>query len=570
MKKENRFLIIYAVLFTLIAIGFIVGFKQFEKTTKTEDINSGALVTKTTYYKGGKVSGYSYVGSGSVEDVIPGTIGQGPKELRIEVYTDDKHVITNVRIVKSEHTPDYIKYVLEYFNTLPGTSLIDYKLVDEVSGASAASMPIVRQILTEVTVLATGQQPTERPEIDPYKEIFADYVSKEKDASFVVNETITNKEIIKDKDGNILGHAYTIKDTTPEDIPGTGKGKLSFLVGVSEGKIVGYYELENNHSKVDDYYNKYNDFLASLKGTTISELSVDNQGGASVSGGALGRIFDALKAAESTEPVDPKLVLVQSFFSRADDYVETEVVSGSMYLVVEAKRGTQTLGYIYRAKDTNQRGLVDIGVGYDTNGKLVAAKIIETENTDGYYTQYIENEVLIGLTGRHASELVGIDNIGGVTQTGNLLNELLKDISDYTRLNVYKEIYETVETVTLDDTFTPTEHITKKEVIKDKDGVILGYAYTAVGTSNEPLHDYDDSGKTYTHSLLIGLDTDKKVVGILTAYSEHTPSYYVHHDSYFTSLVGTDITVAPIDNVSGATVTRNIIRILIDAIKEVA
>jgi len=127
----------------------------------------------------------------------------------------------------------------------------------------------------------------------------------------------------------------------------------------------------------------------------------------------------------------------RSFFNDLTEISSNEVEENSVYLVIDIKKDSEVIGYVYRAKGTNQRGLVDLAVAFDTEGKIVAVKILETENTQGFYDKYVDaaNNTLVGLIGDSKDNLNGIDNIGGVTQTGNLLNELLKDISALAKTN---------------------------------------------------------------------------------------------------------------------------------------
>ena len=265
----------------------------------------------------------------------------------------------------------------------------------------------------------------------------------------------------------------------------------------------------------------------------------------------------------------------KSFFTDLDAIEEHELDENTVYVYIDIKQGESLLGYVFKAKGTNQRGLLDLAVAFDVDGKVVGVKILETENTAGFYDQYIDdkNNTLVGLNN---DDGLSVDNISGVTQTGNLINTLLKDISTSAKTHIkptvevdlYKDLFANKETVEVDTTFTPNEKVLKKEIIKDVDGNVLGSAYTLTGKSTTPLHDYDDSGENFI-TLLVGVDADNKFTGVLIKETDHTKSYYELHDDYFNELVGTLVSEAPVDNISGATITRTIIRELIDALKAV-
>ena len=310
MRKENKLLTIFAVTFTLIGILFLVVFNRYEKqkevkvykeyletatSVKHESLENGLLTRKTTIYKGNEVVGYAYLGGDKVEGI---PLTTGAKELRIEVIINTRNEIVGARIDYSEHTADYMKYINQYFDKLPNTKLVDYKLVDEVAGASAKSMPIVREVLNQVTKLVTGQEPNPKELPDPYKDIFADKETAEEDALFTATEKVTKKEIIKDANGNVLGYVYTLHgtSTTPlHDYDESGSNYITLLVGVdSDNKIVKVLVLDTDHTS--SFLDKHNTYFDSLEGVLVSEAPVDDVADATISRGIIRDLIDALKA----------------------------------------------------------------------------------------------------------------------------------------------------------------------------------------------------------------------------------------------------------------------------------
>lgn len=263
----------------------------------------------------------------------------------------------------------------------------------------------------------------------------------------------------------------------------------------------------------------------------------------------------------------------KSFFSDLDGITEHEVIDSNVYVYIEVKKGGTLLGYVFKAKGTNQRGLIDLAVAYNTNGKVVGVKILESGHTAGFYDQYIDsaNNTLVGLN----KDTLVLDNKAGVTQSGDLLRTLLADVKKEAGkhikvvpdVDLYKELFANKATVEVDSTFTATEKVTKKEAVKDGNGNVLGHVYTPKGTGNEELYDYGPSD-TYIH-LLVGVDNENKIVGVKVLSTNHTIEYLNYHNVYFESLVGIKVSEAPVDNVNGATFSRTIIRELIDALKAV-
>ncbi|HHT39619.1 MAG: FMN-binding protein [Acholeplasmataceae bacterium] len=264
----------------------------------------------------------------------------------------------------------------------------------------------------------------------------------------------------------------------------------------------------------------------------------------------------------------------EGFFPDLEGINEEEISAGKVYVKVEILKSDEIIGYVFKAKGTNPRGLVDLAIAVDLEGNIKGVKILDTENTPGFWDQYVPklNEI-DGLIG----DLKGVDNISGVTQTGALLNDLIKDIVkeaiQYTIIIdedlLYKEVFDGFDSREEDETFEATDLVIKKEIIKDEDEEVIGYAYTLQGTTKEFLD--KDYKKEYGElTLLVGLDLDNKVVGIRTVETTHTGTYYDKYQEEYDELVGVELVDdANVDLVGGSTVSGDSIQELIDALKEV-
>ncbi len=315
MKKENKWLIIYALIFLVAGFLFsmIIHFynedvarrkilTQYEeyfadvKSFKWESLTDDDLEIKVTLYdKNKKEIGKAYIGSG-IATGIPGH-GDEQSVLRIQVIVDANKVIKGAFIDYSEHTPDFVAHVDSYFQSLSNTPLIDYKKVDEVAGASTFSMPIVRRILDKVTFLETGSEPNPKEDPDPYLDLFGPYDSIIEDAGFAPTELVIKKEIIKDEDGTILGFAYTATGFSDEVLHGQYHNEvesITLLVGIGiDGKVKGVITLESNHTP--GFYGKYEEKLQALSGVDKDDLNVDLDTDASISGRLINRLLNAVK-----------------------------------------------------------------------------------------------------------------------------------------------------------------------------------------------------------------------------------------------------------------------------------
>ncbi len=265
----------------------------------------------------------------------------------------------------------------------------------------------------------------------------------------------------------------------------------------------------------------------------------------------------------------------KGFFNDLDNIEEVDLNEGTAYSVVKIFKNNNIIGYVFKAKGTNPRGLVDLAIGVDVAGEIVGVKILDTENTIGFYDKYIP---VLDKISSLIGELNGVDIIGGVTQTGDLLNTLIKDIvkaaGEFINieepLNVYEELFgegyaEAIE----DETFTATENVLKKEEVKDASGNSLGFAYTVFGVTEEFLH--EEYKKEYGElTLLVALDADNKVIGIRTLISTHTGNYYDKYEAEYEKLVGKVLEgTVNVDLITGSTVSGNSITKLIEALKGV-
>ncbi|MDD4468343.1 MAG: hypothetical protein PHR29_00230, partial [Acholeplasmataceae bacterium] len=104
--------------------------------------------------------------------------------------------------------------------------------------------------------------------------------------------------------------------------------------------------------------------------------------------------------------------------------IETEKVEGNTYVYEQVKiiKEDVLIGYVFKAKGTNLRGLIDLAVAVSLTGEVKGVKILASENTVGFWDQY--NNPLSEKTGTLA-ELSGVDVIAGVTQSGDLINTLI-------------------------------------------------------------------------------------------------------------------------------------------------
>lgn len=466
MNKENRWLLIFAGIFLVVGIAasLLIGvymddrrdekllrdyedlFPTAEKvevkklkgkilTDSYKFIDSRAQNLGTVYVGGGTATGIYYYALGNNED-----FDKNEKyNFLMEVIVNPKDEIDNVRVKESEHTPDFVEIVENYFANLKGEKLEKYKFVDEIAGASDFTMPIVRDVLTAVVKAHLDKEPLPKPEIslEPHEEIFGVDTIYEEVEDFIGTEEVTNKGLVKDELGNTLGYAYT--GTVITDIERVGEKKLSLLVGIdNEGKIAGFAVILNEHTA--GYYERFKEDLSTLIGSNPEDLNVDNIADSTGTATGINDILNAVKAVIANE--EPIVVLSnyeKLFGEGATEVAEyetsviesVEVISGSVDSEIFVTKENvydqenNLLGYAYTGKantdlipSVSSADLVLL-VGINLEGKVVGVIIVKNEHTPGYFSTW-----LISIDELKDVDLIDlkVDGISGATVSRGFIN----------------------------------------------------------------------------------------------------------------------------------------------------
>ncbi|MCK9493641.1 MAG: FMN-binding protein, partial [Acholeplasmataceae bacterium] len=234
------------------------------------------------------------------------------------------------------------------------------------------------------------------------------------------------------------------------------------------------------------------------------------------------------------------------------------------------KKANDTMvGFAYTASGTvtgipdhDGPARVTLLVGVDLSGNILGIETLESEHTPDYYN--LHNPYFDNLSGVSIDSYETVDTVSGATLSRNLIKQLLTVVQ--AAENPYVKVFGSDTTKAVDDSFTVTETVTSKEIIKDAADTVIGYAYTATGTATGiPGHDNPERV-----TLLIGIDVDGKILGVYTLELNHTPGFYWKHYTYFQSLVGTELqTYESVDTIGGATISRDLIQELLNAVKAV-
>lgn len=293
---------------------------------------------------------------------------------------------------------------------------------------------------------------------------------------------------------------------------------------------------------------------------------------------------------EITAPVIAKnkakaeLVAYSALFPGLDSAdVITVDLQGTIYEVREVKKAGSVAGYLYKGKQTNSYGVVDILVGIDKDGRFTGIEFLNLDQTASmkpaietnarYYKGKLVTEINLNDLIGFSSGTNPYDSATGSSFGSTSMRTVIKDAiavfsgSKPVVVDHYKDIYG-VEVVKTEEAITK-DKVTKKEMIKDSEGTLLGYAYTLSSVKNTGTAvDYNED-KDWGMTLLVGLDENNVIVGIIVTNTDHTAGFYKKHNAYLTGLIGTNIAAYEdvANTIAGASFSRGHMLELLEALK---
>lgn len=231
------------------------------------------------------------------------------------------------------------------------------------------------------------------------------------------------------------------------------------------------------------------------------------------------------------------------------------------------------IGFIYTAYATNKFGYMRLVVSVGTNGVILGADFIEINQTylvDGTRTN------LSRYVGSEINELLPQgDLVSGATGSLDTVLRLLNDIAvahantyeaPITEDGPYVEWFGAGYTMAPDTTFTPTDIVKAKEIVKNANNEVIGAFYHLEGTGVYN----SDSGSSGTINLYLGVLNDGTIAGLSLPRDEygHTSSalFYPRVNNYVQSLKGQSIDSFTGDVTSGATNSINLIDTMLEAL----
>lgn len=274
-----------------------------------------------------------------------------------------------------------------------------------------------------------------------YDEDISQIYSNYSKADSVVLDIINSNDVltsvnVKDSAGSDLGDAYVVYLT---NIYGAGDGSLGYnriLVSLNaDGTFNKVFDLGNNHSNVDDWTSSNpNVFVSGMTAEQITNIKYDAVAGASYT-------IETIKLAimiamnehgqtnNSTYEAAARKVFPGIVAGRSEILTNLPEDIDFGYRVVGAtgpfdKNSTSDLGYFFVVSGEHKRGDLTLGIGIDTEGKLVGINIIVNGQTASW-PQKIADYVASFTSGMTASEVANKDTVAGATLGTQLVKDLL-------------------------------------------------------------------------------------------------------------------------------------------------
>lgn len=365
-----------------------------------------------------------------------------------------------------------------------------------------------------------------------------------------------------DKSGNVVGHAFRTKGSN-------SRGLIDLLVAATpEGAIKGIKVLSYEHTP--GYPEKYegdDGFLDNdrVRGNTLDGLAgINNLAGATDTGSLLDRLIKEVGEVAHNYVVSVQLDAFETLFGIGA--TGTVVLEFGAEDVVREKlevkdANNEFLGYAYKATTLVDEKALTVVVGMTIDGELKGVYEEEhTLDTKAY------KDALNNLSGQMMANLE-ITIVAGNEAVGNALNTLFAAIRTTANPDIrtaYQKIFGEGHTGVVDEEFTATEIVIEKAAVYDAENNLVGYTYT--GTILMDLHHYVPD-KLLT--IMVGVDTEGKVVGLIHLVNEHTLNHYENYYSALEALNGLAVENLNVESVTGSIISADALNAIFNAIKEV-
>lgn len=309
MKKQNLFLVINAIVLTIITIGFVVAYalyfpktnadRLFGETVKLGEVTVINQVPSNPTTEGADFPEYtlivSYQEAFNRQDEKLGYVYRvrsqynyfskqdiGVMELLIGIKLDNT-VFVQIEDLKqtSIYSFGIQAYVKEFFQgfktnqfgSIPTRNLNAYYDLEAGGTASDSTNKVRELVKLAIDFYLAGNQIVET---DPLIAIYGEGYTLEIDTAFTPSDKVIEKNIVKDADQNIIGSYYHLRGSGV--YYDTNEGTINVYVALdNDGDILGIFipKDEYGHTKSDSFHGKSVAIANSLIGSKITDFVAD-------------------------------------------------------------------------------------------------------------------------------------------------------------------------------------------------------------------------------------------------------------------------------------------------------
>lgn len=291
MKKENKFLLINAVIIVTVAIIFVL-VNAFIVPKEPQDLLFGQKVetANRTYIEQPPTSG-SYAIINYRENALDssgnkvGTIyflqiknnypnaGTG----LIEIYLGiDQHDKVHVQLLNLNQTSAYHSgiqnYIYTYFSNVHYSDVANIPVVDvEDDISSGATASDSTGTIKELISRTVNQHFNVLPE-DIYEIWYGEGYTKTSDEAFIATEYVIDKELVTDANGAFAGTIYKLVGTSIYH--GTSSGSITLYLGFdANGQLIAHNLPSAEYQHTTGFRGVINNYLAVFVGKTLPEFA---------------------------------------------------------------------------------------------------------------------------------------------------------------------------------------------------------------------------------------------------------------------------------------------------------
>lgn len=257
------------------------------------------------------------------------------------------------------------------------------------------------------------------------------------------------------------------------------------------------------------------------------------------------------------------------------EMLEEIPTSGNYFVLVSKQealnRKSEVIGTLYVAEGKNAYGVIRLLIGVKADETINVA-FLQLDQTPTYIPQVLDH-VNAQYQGIVAVDSLNVDIMAGATAVfstelvKNMIVAAVKlhfDIEDPVLDSPLLDVFPTFTELVQDDTFVPSEKVSKREFIQDANGDILGYLYTSYGENWYGGEGYEEEGSMVA---LVAVNLDSTIAMIILpeeTYKQSKGSYLIKTTEYAENLAGKDASnYADVDIIGGATQSRSLLKSLV-------